>query len=454
MFGDKSDTIILGAGITGLAAGYVSGLQVFEGMESSGGICSSYYLRSGETTRLDSAPEDGEVYRFELGGGHWIFGGDPVVLKFIDSLCPVKAYRRVSSVYFTRDDLLVPYPIQNHLRYLGKDLSSKALIEISSQPKGKPKTMADWLSQNFGETLTERFFGPFHNIYTAGLWTQIAPQDSYKSPVDFALVLKGAISDTPPVGYNTTFVYPAAGLNSLSQAMALHADIQYNKKVVEIDVSKKEVHFSDGEGRRFENLISTLPLNRVMQMAGLAVDAEPDPWTSALVLNIGGKVGKRQVEDQWLYIPDSSLGYHRIGIYSNVDVSFIPAASRAEKDRVSIYVERAYPGGEKPADDEIQLYTQKVVNELKELGFISSCEVADPTWIDVAYTWSWPGSKWREKALKALEENHIFQVGRYARWNFFGIANSIQEGFMAGAAFKSVQEYPSFQVNPWEAYAG
>ena len=58
--------------------------------------------------------------------------------------------------------------------------------------------------------------------------------------------------------------------------------------------------------------------------------------------------------------------------------------------------------------------------------------MVDPTWIDVAYTWSWPGSTWRVKALKALEEHGIYQVGRYARWVFQGIAESIKDGFIAG----------------------
>ena len=70
---------VLGGGVTGLAAGLSSGLPVFEAMTDPGGICSSYYVRPGEKTRLAQAPADGEAYRFEIGGGHWIFGGDPGV---------------------------------------------------------------------------------------------------------------------------------------------------------------------------------------------------------------------------------------------------------------------------------------------------------------------------------------------------------------------------------------
>jgi len=43
----KERVLILGAGMTGLAAGYASGLPVYEAAEWPGGICSSYCVRPG-----------------------------------------------------------------------------------------------------------------------------------------------------------------------------------------------------------------------------------------------------------------------------------------------------------------------------------------------------------------------------------------------------------------------
>ena len=54
--------MILGAGVTGLAAGMATGLPVYEAKSSAGGICASYYLNG---------------YRFEIGGGLLpVFGAD------------------------------------------------------------------------------------------------------------------------------------------------------------------------------------------------------------------------------------------------------------------------------------------------------------------------------------------------------------------------------------------
>lgn len=426
--------LILGAGMTGLAAGLASLWPVCEAEESAGGICSSYYVRPNSIGRLRVEPEDGEAYRFEIGGGHWIFGGDPVLTRFLRSLTPVKSYPRVSSVFFPERNLYVPYPLQNHLSYLPREIRVRALTEMLTGAKGNPRTMADSLRQNFGATLTEIFFGPFHELYTAGLWTRIAPQDGYKTPVDAALAIRGASERTPPVGYNATFLYPEQGLNTLSLRLADHCDIRYNKRVVGVDVRDKEVMFEDGSALTYDRLISTLPLNRMLGLAGLKLDAEADPYTSVLVINLGAVRGPKCPADHWIYLPNTRAGFHRVGFYDNVDPSFLPRSSQETGDRVSIYVERAYPGGEKPSEKEIQAYRAAVVRELQDWEFIKQAEVVDPTWIDVAYTWSWPGSQWRAQALKLLEENDIVMMGRYAKWSFQGIADSIRDGLYVGAA--------------------
>jgi protoporphyrinogen oxidase len=431
-----ASTLILGAGITGLAAAWASGLPIYEAAETPGGICASYYVRPGGQERLPHAPADGEVYHFELGGGHWIFGGDPIILQFIRSLTPTKAYQRLSAVYFAQEKLYVPYPLQNHLSALGSEITAQALIEMLAPPKSIPVTMAQALQQSFGPTLTELFFGPFHQLYTAGLWTSIAPQDGYKSPVNATLAVQGAFGQTPAVGYNATFVYPELGLNTLAQRIAEHCRLNYGQAVIEIDVQRRYVCFADGTDLPYRTLISTLPLNKMMTMTGLDIDEKQDPYTSVLVLNIGAVRGPRCPQEHWLYNPDAQAGFHRVGFYSNIDRSFLPKSAQATNNRVSIYVERAYPGGAKPSDQEIANYAQAVIKELQNWEFIDEVEVVDPTWIEVAYTWAWPGSQWRGKALKRLEEHNIFQVGRYGRWIFQGIADSIKDGFFTGAALK------------------
>ena len=435
-------TFILGAGMTGLAAGSVSGLPVFEARPDPGGICSSYYVRPGSSERLAEAPADGEAYRFEVGGGHWIFGGDPVVLRLIASLTPLERYERRSSVYLPQLDRFTPYPIQTHLRALGPETARRCLEEITALAARRPEivTLGDWLRASFGPTLCELFFEPFHALYAAGLTDQIAPQDAYKSPVDLRHVIRGAYTvegeAAPDVGYNATFAYPREGLDVLSRRLAARCDVRYGKRVVAVDLQRREVHFEDGAGLHYESLLSTLPLNVIQRLSGLETEARPCPGPAVLVVNLGAVRGPRCPDDQWVYVPQSGPGFHRVGFYNHVDPRFLPRSRREAKDRVSIYVEKAYPEGARPSPEETQAVTREVVEQLQAWGWIEAVEVTDPTWIDVAYTWSWPGSTWKGEALRKLEAQGVYSIGRYGRWLFQGIADSLRDGLYAGAAFR------------------
>ncbi len=410
-------TIIIGAGVTGLAAGIKTGAPIYEANSYPGGICRSY-IKNG--------------YRFEFGGGRWIFGSDRSTLDFINSLSPLKKYQRQSAVWFPQKNLCVPYPLQNHLSHFPREIARKALEEIVKTPArtiSSTTTLKDWLEINFGKTLCRLFFFPFHQLYTAGLYTKIAPQDPPKSPLNKNLIIKGAKGrKTPKIGYNKTFFYPKSGLSELIENMAGQCKINYNKRVTEIDIKKKKVLFEDGTKLKYKKIISTLPLNKMVRVAKVKLNEPTHPYTSVVVVNIGAKRGKKCPLHHWFYIPKSRSGFYRVGFYSNVEPSFLPASSRNKEERVSLYVDKAYPGGNKPAKSMIRKASQGIVQELKDWEFITKVEIADPTWIDVAYTWHLPNSNWRKKALKTLRENDVLQIGRYGRWKFQGILDSIKEG--------------------------
>lgn len=411
-------TLILGAGVTGLAAGISSGFPVYEARPAPGGICSSYHLQG---------------YRFETGGGHWIFGGDPCALAFIERLAPVKLYRRESAVYFSDKNLLVPFPLQYHLSHLGKKIARRAYEEIAAFSGKDSPVLKDWLLDRFGPTLFNLFFGPFHERYTGGLWTRIAPQDDFKTPIRLDQVLQGIEGKVSPAGYNAQFRYPEEGLDALAQRMAQRGHVLYGKEILRLDTSQRVVGFGDGSEEAYDVLLSTLPLCKMTELAG--VDAgEPDPYSSVLVLNIGARKGTRCPPHHWLYVPDSRSGFHRVGFYSNVDPSFVPGSDAAS--RVGIYVEFAYPGGRRPSPEALAETCSATLKELQSWAFIGEVEVADPTWIDVAYTWKVANSSWKPRALSLLESHRIYQVGRYGRWIFQGIADSIRDGLMAGAALR------------------
>ena len=86
--------VVIGGGMTGLAAAMSAGAPLYEARRAPGGICTSYYMVPGTSQRLSEPRPD--AYRFEYGGGHWIFGGDPAVLALIQGLTPLRTYARQS----------------------------------------------------------------------------------------------------------------------------------------------------------------------------------------------------------------------------------------------------------------------------------------------------------------------------------------------------------------------
>jgi len=424
----KNKGYILGAGVTGLSAGYASGLKIFEQNDFPGGICASYYRRPGENFLYRHEPAGHDAYRFEIGGGHWLFGATPEVCGFIRKFAKFEKYIRRSGVLFKKFDRIVPYPIQNHVYFFPEAIRKKVIREISASHSDKHEFMQKWLKGYFGKTLCDLFFYPFHELYTSGLYKKIAPQDQYKIPVDKKLIRKGFKGITPNVGYNSCFLYPDRGLDAMIRKMGAGCNIEYKKRLVKVDLTKKRIFFSDGDCIPYDYLVSTLPLNRMLEISGVKSGFRAAPYTSVLVLNIAADKNKCCPSEHWLYIPKSKCGFHRVGFYSNVSESFLPQGQSKKDGMVSIYVEKSFLPWKKPSKEEISRLKHSIVRELQDWNFIGATRIVDATWIDTAYTWEYPGSRWKSEALSFLRDFDIYQAGRYGKWKFQGIAESIIDG--------------------------
>jgi len=200
-----------------------------------------------------------------------------------------------------------------------------------------------------------------------------------------------------------SFSYPENELDFLAWKMANLCDIEFETKVEKIDVDTKTLVLSGGREFEYDALISTLPLNKLLKITGLS--DEEEPYTSVLVMNMGVELAENKISKHgfhWLYVPDSLSGFHRIGYYSNLDPIFLPESLRNPEKYGSLYKEFAFRGGDKPSGEDLKAIIKKTEDELKEYGFIRKVLVADPTWIEVAYTWKKPGNRWVENSLSKL----------------------------------------------------
>lgn len=439
--------VILGAGMSGLGAALSSGLPVYEAASEPGGVCHSYYLAEDGTRRDPRVDAISQCFRFEPAGGHWLFGVTPPALSRLTALCPLRRYARRSAVLL--NGCLVAYPLQDNLRYLDAALREQVLAEIEASCPTEatdPSSFKDWLFATFGASLCELFFFPFNARYTAGLYDDIAPQDLYKSAIDRDRVRQGAAGPVTTAGYNNTFYYPEGGLDRLVRAIGAHCDVRTGHRVEAVDTNRREVIFGCGTSVRFERIVSTIPLDAMLRLCSIECDQRPDPATSVLVANIGATRGEQCPSSHWVYLPRSSAGIHRVGFYSNVDPSFLPARHRSGGQLVSLYAERSFAPGARPGAPELRSACRAIVDELKALGFIRDEIVVDSTFTDPAYTWCWRGSRWAREAVCRLAEQGVQQVGRFATWRFQGMVASFEQGFAAGEAFQR-------QINPNQVHA-
>lgn len=364
--------IILGAGLTGLAAGIKTGFPIYEMTDKAGGICRSY---------------EKEGFQFSKGGPHFLFGKG-IGLDYIKSLVEVNEYDRIAGIYYNH---IFPYPFQT--------TAEKEFVANAGSMKA-------WMGDKFGKVQCNLFFDPFNEKYTAGLYDEVIQADEYKSP--------------PPggKGFVSTFCDPVNGLTELVDKMSAKCDIKYNKKLTRIDIHNKIVGFEDGDSVKYDKLISTIPLNKMSELCGRHARL---PYTSVLVINIGADIDVNTPCEHWLYIPFCKSGFHRIVFYSNVD------KKKAPFGEVGLAVEIAFQGVDYK-DLDVEDIVFNVVEELQAWGFIGRVITVDPTWIETAYTWMYAKAAPQVEIDWLKEEADVISTGRYGSWKFCGMVESIKQG--------------------------
>src|SRR5688500_12874163 len=262
--------VILGAGPTGLGAAFRlkelghSNFHVFDRNSQVGGLATSY--------------RDEEGFTWDVGG-HVQFSH----YRYFDALMVAALgdrwlnHERESWVWI--EDRFVPYPFQNNIRYLKPETTWKCiqgLIQIYKQPfAGKPAHFGEWIQATFGPGLAEVFMNP----YDFKVWGYPPEMMDYNwigervAVTDLEKVVYNVLhgKDDLSWGPNNTFQFPLTGGTGAvweSVADLLGRDkTSLNKEVAGIDPTAKKVFFSDDSAVEYDVLISTLPIDRLVQLA-------------------------------------------------------------------------------------------------------------------------------------------------------------------------------------------
>ncbi|MBI3894327.1 MAG: FAD-dependent oxidoreductase [Acidobacteria bacterium] len=421
-------TIILGAGIGGLAAAYglsrISGetYGIFEQQARSGGYCRSQ--------RVDGFTYDivSHVLHFRTKDMH------NFVRELLDeTLLPLK---RRAWIYFR--GRYVPYPFQTHLGSLPPAERASCLAGywrawLNRRRNGlsKPKNFEEWVHLHLGAGIARHFMFP----YNTKLWGKapaelsvdwlrpFIPQISWREVLG-NLVRRKSVSEA---GYNACFYYPkVGGMQELVDRLeARIAPVQVNHQAVGVDLERKVVRFQNGQEAHYDRLISTLPLKTLAFLSTnlpeeLRNDASKLVCTSLLSLVY---CCRRPLPHSyhWLYFPEPQYPFFRIIFPSNISPSSAP------KGCSIISVEISEPDMDRA--DEMEASTRR---SLAELGFLlgdSDICSSERYYFSHAYPVHDLGRSERVSRLaEFFKSRGVWTIGRFGGWKYSSIDDAIAEG--------------------------
>ncbi len=410
MHKENVDYLVIGAGVTGLAfanfAPRGSRVLVVERQHEPGGYCRTVH-------------RDGFVWDYS---GHFFHFRHDDIRAFLLERMPgseVREIRRRAAILY--EGRHIDYPFQKNIHQLPFDDFLDCLYELVFRPRsdGPAHSFRQMLHQRFGRGIAERFLEPYNEkLYACSLDTLDADAMGRFFPhADLADIVRN-MRFPDDSGYNATFLYPRRGAFEYVRALLrdLEPDaVSCDEEVVSVDL---DAHVARTNRREiaYGALVSTAPLVKLYDMVSMPWDRAVYTWNRVLVFNLGfDRKGLRDLH--WLYVPDRSLCFYRVGFYDNI----------FGDDRMSLYVEIGLPAGE-PVDPAATL--PRVLADLAEAGIVTDQRlvawhsvVMDPAYVHVRRA----AQEDTRARLAELARRDVYSIGRYGGWKYCAIEDNIVE---------------------------
>lgn len=414
--------VILGAGLSGLSAAFhlkAKNYRIFEKEAEAGGLCRSVV-------------HDGFTFDHT---GHLLHSSHPYTQKLLKKLLPDRLIRhqRRAAIYLMGS--YIPFPFQANLWALPKDLTKECLIEFIRAHSETVKSGDDflsWIYQAFGTGIAKQFMIP----YNEKLWRipldeislewvdRFIPCPSLKEVID------GASGITPKgFGYNQEFFYPReGGIRILPQALLSQVrEVQFGKEVEAIDIDKKAVRFQGGDETTYRTLISSLPMDELLQLIESCPE-EIKELSSGLryvsVVNINLGIAREGISNHhWVYFPEPTYPFYRVCFLSNLSPHMTPKGASA------LSVEVSYLPSNPPTLEKVK---EQTLTALVSCGILKKDDriLAEKTiFIKHAYViYDRFRSKHLPRIIQFLRANEIYPLGRYGLWEYTTMEEAILQG--------------------------
>jgi UDP-galactopyranose mutase len=417
--------VILGAGPTGLAAGYrlaelgYRNFRVIEAREKVGGLASSETSPNGFTYDI---------------GGHVLFSHYEYFDRLFDKLMGDDYQELVREAWVWMCGRFLPYPLQNNIKDLPKEMVLEivmGLVEAQREPLDldRIENFEQLIMKQFGAGLAKYFMMP----YNFKVWAH-PPRMMNKEWIgervalpSLARVLGNVILDRDDAGWgpNNTFKYPRfGGTGGLFERIVpyIKEHLQLGRAAVRVDPGAKTVTFADGSSESYDVLMSTMPMDKLVRMTGGAtpdaVREQADRLRHSGSFIVGVGVDRpANTSKCWMYFPESDCPFYRVTYLSNYSPEVVPDHTRQH----SLLAEISHSEFKPEERDTIVDQTIEGMLNTRLLEESDVDKIVDTYVIERDYTYPTPSLE-RDAALRTihpwLHEQGIYSRGRFGAWRY------------------------------------
>lgn len=445
-------TVILGAGLTGLAAAHLlaeKGLPctVLENQASIGGLARTV---------------EHNGFRFDLGG-HRFLTDLPEITALMERLFGDELLTVPRKSQILNNGRVINYPLSpsDAVFTMGPAVSAKIVADFLKEKitalvhKKKIVSLEDWVVRQFGRTMftlyfrdySEKVWGiPCHTISRDWVATRIDNLSLWRT-------LTASLSKVTRLRagrrYKTltdSFLYPARGIGEIADRLAAaarpHCRIATSATIQAINhdngvLRSCVVQHPDGnhEILPIDQCISTMPLPTLLGLlrprppAGLILPLPRLSYRALLLVTV--MLDRPQVTDQtWLYLPEKEVPFGRIHEPGNWSRAMAPAGkSHLVIEYFCTQDDELWNSADGPLID-------RTVRELARLGLIKTKEATDACVVRVPYAYPLFDTSYQEE-LGTIEKylagfENLTLAGRTGAFQYLNMDRALAAGRAAG----------------------